>query len=1005
MAAGATGVAQLCKQPLIAHVCQRAALLCRVAELVGSTAAAQRYNTCSAAVDVLRTPCAAANMRVAFAPSLAVAKRSATLALCSSSRPLSAPLSRPRTTPLRIACTATSPSNTSLRDVPIGAHLSSNQIREAFLAFYEQKAHHRLPSASLVPDDPTIMLTIAGMVPFKPVFMGMAPRQFPRATTSQKCIRTNDIDNVGLTKRHHTFFEMLGNFSFADYFKSDAIQWAWQLLTQVYNIPPQRLAVSVFETDDEAFTIWRDKVGVPVHRIKRMGAKDNFWASGPTGPCGPCSEIYFDFDPLSEQPIDLDDDRRFIELYNLVFMQYQRDSHGNLTPLAAKNIDTGMGLERVAQVLQRVDNNYETDLIKPIIDAVARVANLPYQHATDVQKTSFKVVGDHIRAVSHLVADGVRPSNVGRGYIVRRLLRRVVRHGRLLGIQDAFVAQIIPTVSDLAKEAGFTSIHEKSSHVISELSREEQRFLQTLERGEDRLDQVLHDVRASGKNLIPGEDAFELYDTFGFPLELTEEIAAENGFNVDVEGFEHCMAEQRRRARAARDAAEFDVDAAAVLSEAVSKAGSTTFEGYHTTLLDESPVSALLAITEEATELRDHVDEGFQVRVLLSRSPFYAEGGGQVGDTGLLYGPNGVIRVDDTQKEADAFVHIGQVTQGYVSVGDKLRAVVDASARRKIMAHHTATHLLQAALKQVIADGDISQAGSLVDADRLRFDFNCPRAVSQGELQAVEKLINQWICEAYDTKVSFMSLDEAKAAGAVAMFGEKYDASEVRVVDVPGVSMELCGGTHVRNTVDIGLFKIVSESGPSSGVRRIEAVCGAAVMPYLSVRDAAVKKLSTSLKAKPEELPSRVMALQEELKAKSKQLDQALADLAVAKAMGLAAEAKGVGDFKHVINRLDGLSSDSLKAAAENLSEHLGANAITLLASENNGKVSFVCTVGKAAQKKGVSAGKLVGSVAKLCGGGGGGRPNFAQAGGKDPTKLGEALRHAVTVVEKAFGE
>ncbi|PXF47744.1 Alanine--tRNA ligase [Gracilariopsis chorda] len=940
-------------------------------------------------------------MRVAFAPSLALAKRSARLALrCST-----APPSTCRAAPLRVVCTATSPARNPLRDVPVGAQLSSNQIREAFLAFYEHKAHQRLPSASLVPDDPTIMLTIAGMVPFKPVFMGMAPRQFPRATTSQKCIRTNDIHNVGVTKRHHTFFEMLGNFSFADYFKPHAIQWAWQLLTQVYQIPPQRLAVSVFETDDEAFTIWRDHVGVPAHRIQRMSAQHNFWASGPTGPCGPCSEIYFDFDPLSEQPIHLEDDHRFIELYNLVFMQYQRDAHGNLTPLAAKNIDTGMGLERVAQVLQRVDNNYETDLIKPIIDAVARVANLSYLHATHAQKTSFKVVGDHLRAVSHLVADGVRPSNVGRGYIVRRLLRRVVRHGRLLGIQHAFVAQIVPTVSELAKEAGLTSIHDKIDLVVTELSREEQRFLQTLERGEDRLDQVLHNLRESGTRVIAGEDAFELYDTFGFPLELTEEIAAENDFKIDVERFDRCMAEQRRRARAARDAAEFDVHAVAVLSEAVSKAGSTTFEGYHATLLEESPVSALLSITEKATELRDRVEEGHQVRVLLSRSPFYAEGGGQVGDTGLLQGPNGVIRVDDTQKEAGTFVHIGQVAQGYVNVGDKVRAVVDASARRKIMAHHTATHLLQAALKHVIADDGISQAGSLVDADRLRFDFNCPRAVSQDELQAVEDVINKWIGEAHETEVSFMSLDEAKAAGAVAMFGEKYDASEVRVVDVPGVSMELCGGTHVRNTVDIGLFKIVSESGPSSGVRRIEAVCGAAVMPYLSVRDAAVKKLSTSLKAKPEELPSRVSALQEELKAKSKQLDQALADLAVAKAMGLAADAKGVGEFKHVIERLDGLSSDSLKAAAENLSEHLGEKAITLLASENNGKVSFACAVGKAAQKKGVTAGKLVGSVAKLCGGGGGGRPHFAQAGGKDPTKLGEALRHAVTVVEEAFSE
>eukprot|EP00178_Gracilaria_changii_P009889 TRINITY_DN2875_c0_g1_i1.p1 TRINITY_DN2875_c0_g1~~TRINITY_DN2875_c0_g1_i1.p1 ORF type:complete len:971 (+),score=183.00 TRINITY_DN2875_c0_g1_i1:405-2915(+) len=833
--------------------------------------------------------------------------------------------------------------------------------------------------------------------------MGLAPRQFLRATTSQKCIRTNDIENVGRTKRHHTFFEMLGNFSFGDYFKTEAIQWAWQLLTQVYQIPPERLAVSVFESDDEALQIWRDVVGVPENRIQRLGAKDNFWASGPTGPCGPCSEIYYDFDPLSDKPVDLEDDERFIELYNLVFMQYQRDNQGVLSSLVAKNIDTGMGLERMAQVLQQVDNNYETDLIKPIIDTVANQTDIVYKDATEAQKTSFKVVGDHLRAVSHLVADGVRPSNVGRGYIVRRLLRRIVRHARLLGIENAFIADVIPTVAKLAKEAGLDAIDEKIDHVVAELSREEQRFLLTLERGEDRLAEVLNDVRKAGETFIPGEDAFELYDTFGFPLELTEEIAAENQLEVDTLGFERCMAEQRQRARAARDAEEFDVNATAVITEVLSRAGPTKFEGYFSTALQGSEVSGLIAMAENDTEIRNHVEEGELVRVMLSQSPFYAEGGGQVGDTGLLNGPNGVIRVDDTRREAGAYVHIGQVTRGCIRLGDKVHAIVDSNSRRKIMAHHTATHLLQAALKKVIADDGIAQAGSLVDAERLRFDFNCPRAVSPEELQMVEDVINEWIGEAHVTKVSLMTLDDAKNAGAVAMFGEKYDASEVRVVDVPGVSMELCGGTHVANTADIGLFKITSESGPSSGVRRIEAVCGAAVMPYLSVRDVIVKNLSNSLKAKPEELPSRVVALQEELKAKSKQLDQALAELAVTKAMSLAANAKQVGDFQYLIERLDGLSSDSLKVAVGDLGKALGEGAVVLLASENDGKVSFVCAVGKKAQKQGVGAGRLVGGVAKMCGGGGGGRPNFAQAGGKNVAKIGEALQHAEAELNKVF--
>lgn len=881
--------------------------------------------------------------------------------------------------------------------------MTSREIRDAFLSFYQSKQHSRLPSASLVPDDPTIMLTIAGMVPFKPIFLGTAPPPDPpRATTSQKCIRTNDIENVGVTKRHHTFFEMLGNFSFGDYFKKDAIQWAWQLLTEVYCIPKERLAVSVYEDDDEALQIWRDVVGVPENRIQRLGAKDNFWASGPTGPCGPCSEIYFDFDPLSSKAVDLEDDDRFIELYNLVFMQFSRDSAGELSPLVAKNIDTGMGLERMAQVLQRVDTNYETDLILPIIDVVAERAGVSFSSASAARQTSLKVVGDHLRAVAHLIADGVRPSNVGRGYIVRRLIRRVVRHGRLLGINGAFTADVLPIVAKLATEAGLTAVSEKFDEVSSELEREEMRFLATLERGEDKLDEVLEGAKETGTFVISGDDAFELYDTFGFPLELTEEIAAESGYEVDVQRFEQCMDEQRNRARAARGTNEFDVEAAAVLSDAASAAGSTDFHGYHSTTIHTARVTALLVDTTPG--LSNVAVEGDSVRILLDQSPFYAEGGGQVGDVGIMTTAQGTIRIDDTKKEAGAYVHIGQVVDGLVKVGDGVQASVNTSLRRRIMAHHTATHLLQAALKEAIPDGGISQAGSLVDANRLRFDFNCPRAVSAKELQRVEDLINKWIDDGYDTVVSNMTLDEAKEAGAVAMFGEKYDASEVRVVDVPGVSMELCGGTHVANTADIGLFKIISESGPSSGVRRIEALCGSAVMPYLSVRDAAVKQLSTTLKARPEELPSRVATLQEELKAKSKELDQALAGLAVAKALTLTEQAETVGEFSFVVSKMEGnISSDSLKAATESLSEKSGPSSVILLASENSGKVSFVAAVGKSAQKKGVMAGKLVGSVAKLCGGGGGGRPNFAQAGGRDPSKLHEALQEARSLLLTAF--
>ena len=881
--------------------------------------------------------------------------------------------------------------------------MTSNDIRKAFLSFYAARAHSVVPSASLVPDDPTIMLTIAGMVPFKPVFMGAVSRpEVPRATSSQKCVRTNDIENVGVTKRHHTFFEMLGNFSFGDYFKKDAIRWAWQLLTEVYEIPPDRLAVSVYERDDEALAIWRDDVGIPEARIQRLGDEDNFWASGPTGPCGPCSEIYFDFEPASDAPVDLQDDVRFIELYNLVFMQYSRDVGGNLTPLAAKNIDTGMGLERMAQVLQRVDNNYETDLILPIMQTVAALADTTFETAAEKEKTSLKVVGDHLRAVSHLIADGVRPSNVGRGYIVRRLIRRVVRHARLLGIEGPFTADVLPVVAELASDAGLPGVHDKLAEVTTEIEREEVRFLATLERGEDCLADVLADMKAAKKEVVSGEDAFELYDTFGFPLELTEEIAAENGFTVDTDAFEVCMMEQRNRARAARESGALNVGSNALLAAAAAAAGPTSFEGYSTTSLDGSTVTAL--VVEGADGNADEARQGDRVSVLLRQSPFYAEGGGQVGDTGILRAPGGVVRVSDTRREGGAYVHVGEVVDGLVRVGDVVHASVDATGRRRIMAHHTATHLLQAALKQVIPESGISQAGSLVDADRLRFDFNCPRAVTQDELQDVENMINGWIANAHDTEVAVMSLDDAKKAGAVAMFGEKYDATEVRVVDIPGVSMELCGGTHVQNTADIGLFKIVSEAGPSSGVRRIEAICGAAVMPYLTVRDAAVRQLTTSLKARPEELAARVSTLQEDLRARSKELEVARAELAVAKAMSLVNKAESVGNNSFIVAQLEGtVSSDSLKAAVESLGNSLGETGVVMLACENSGKVSFAASVGKKAQKQGILAGKLVGSVAKLCGGGGGGRPNFAQAGGRDATKLGAALDMGAELIRESF--
>ncbi|MCP9914279.1 alanine--tRNA ligase, partial [Cyanobium sp. BA20m-14] len=658
------------------------------------------------------------------------------------------------------------------------------EIRAAFLDFYEQRGHQPIASASLIPDDPTVLLTIAGMLPFKPVFLGQQQRPAARATSSQKCIRTNDIENVGRTARHHTFFEMLGNFSFGDYFKEQAIAWAWELSTEVFGLSPNNLVVSVFREDEEAEAIWRDGVGVNPKRIIRLDEADNFWASGPTGPCGPCSEIYYDFKPeLGNDGIDLEDDSRFIEFYNLVFMQYNRDAGGTLTPLAARNIDTGLGLERMAQILQGVPNNYETDLIYPLIETAAQLAGVDYRALDTKGKTSLKVIGDHSRAITQLICDGVTASNLGRGYILRRLLRRVVRHGRLLGIDRPFLAAM-GEASIALMQAAYPQLLERREVILAELEREEARFLETLERGEKLLAEVL----AARPKQISGEQAFELYDTYGFPLELTEEIAEEHGLTVDLAGFEAAMEAQRQRAKAA--AVSIDLTLQGAIEQMAAAAEATAFKGYEA-LEHPSCVLALVVNGEPA----EQATAGDTVQLVLDSTPFYGEGGGQVGDRGVLSGDGVIVSIEGVSRNRSVFVHSGQIERGSLAIGALVTARVDGACRRRAQANHTATHLLQAALKQVVDPG-IGQAGSLVDFDRLRFDFHCPRAVTPAELEQIEALINGWISEAHTLQVAEMAIEQAKAAGAVAMFGEKY-ADVVRVVDVPGVSMELCGGTHV----------------------------------------------------------------------------------------------------------------------------------------------------------------------------------------------------------------
>ncbi len=873
--------------------------------------------------------------------------------------------------------------------------LSGAKIRQAFLDFYSQRGHQPLPSGSLVPEDPTVLLTIAGMLPFKPIFLGQRQPDFPRATTSQKCIRTNDIENVGRTARHHTFFEMLGNFSFGDYFKEQAIHWGWEISTQVFKLPPERLVVSVFEDDDEAFAIWRDKIGVNPLRIKRLGADDNFWVSGPTGPCGPCSELYYDFHPeLGNDEIDLEDDSRFIEFYNLVFMQYNRDVDGNLTPLANKNIDTGMGLERMAQILQDVPNNYETDLIFPIVQTAADIAGIDYFSSDEKTKTSLKVIGDHVRAVVHMIADGIRAENTGRGYILRRLIRRVVRHGRLIGIDAEFTTKVAESAIAMS-EVAYPNVREKADKIKAELQREEVQFLKTLGNGEKLLANIIADALSQGVKEISGKDAFTLFDTHGFPLELTQEVAEEQGLTVDADGFEVEMQIQKDRSRGAVESIDLTVQGS--LDTLANTIQATEFLGY-TQFTSQAEVVALLVAGTSVSE----ADAGTTVQIVLDKTPFYAESGGQVGDRGHIVADNLLVLINDVKKESAFFVHFGTIERGSLRVGDIVNTGISIDYRRRAQANHTATHLLQAALK-IFVDPEISQAGSLVSFDRLRFDFNCSHALTSEEVQQVEDLVNTWIGEAHKAEIEVMPIASAKAKGAIAMFGEKYGA-EVRVIDFPGVSMELCGGIHVSNTAEIGAFKIISEAGVAAGVRRIEAVAGNAILDYLNVRDRIVKELSDRFKAKPEEILDRISTMQTELKANQKQLESVKGELAIAKSEQLLSQAISIGEFKIIIAELGDVDPNALQTAAERLLNKLGEGAIVLASIPEPDKVSLVAAFSKGVNAKGLQAGKFIGNIAKICGGGGGGRPNLAQAGGRDASKVKEALGVAKAELEGGLG-
>jgi alanyl-tRNA synthetase len=879
----------------------------------------------------------------------------------------------------------------------VSGTLSGHAIRKLFVRYFEEKRGHKeLPSASLVPTNPTVLLTPAGMLPFVPVFLGIEPPPTPpRIVTSQKCARVSgkasDLEYVGRTPRHHTFFEMLGNFSFGDYFKKEVIPWAWEFLTEDLKLPKERLWVSVYKTDFEARDIWRDVVGVPESRILFRDEKDNFWGPpGPTGPCGPCSEIYYDWGSLEDgdpqQDPDLLDTDRFMEIWNLVFMELFKDAEGNFTPLNKKNIDTGMGLERITMVVQGKQNTFETDLLYPIVNQVAKMAGIPYKHseATDV---ALKIVADHIRMVTFSVADGITPSNEGRGYIIRMILRRAVRYGKkYLGFQQPFLYQLVTTVRDLYQDP-YDALKTQYNHVVETVKLEEQRFLETLERGSRVLEEVMDELRASKKSVIPGEAVFKLYDTYGFPVELTADMAQEEGFTLDEPGFEAAMEAQRTRARSARKGEAIVEDQ--VYSRILETVGPSQFLGYET-LSAEATVKALILNGESVDEVSG-TNQPFEA--ILDQTPFYAESGGQIGDRGSFSREEGhhglTVVVNDTVKVGELFVHKCLFDNGgSLRVGETLLAQVEPVARQRAVIHHTATHLLQSALKKVLGDG-VTQAGSYVSPEGARFDFTFNRGLKPEEVQRVEYLINKWILENTPRHVEWLDLEAAKKAGAIAMFDEKY-GDRVRVISFGETSKELCGGTHVDRLGEIGVVKILSESAIASGVRRIEMVAGEKAYKLFKQVESDLATSAALLKSPPREVPGKVEKLLEELKQRDKLIRELEEKLAGQEIQRLRDSVSA--EYPVIIQQITGQSPDGLRLMAEKLGQFLPTHLV-LLATAHQEKAHFICSVSQDWVKHGLNAGEIVKKAATLCGGGGGGRPHFAQAGGKDPSQIATALK------------
>jgi alanyl-tRNA synthetase len=876
---------------------------------------------------------------------------------------------------------------------------TSSEIRRTFLEYFENRQHTIVESSSLVPiNDPTLLFANAGMNQFKDVFLGIDQRPYKRATTSQKCVRAggkhNDLDTVGRTPRHHTFFEMLGNFSFGDYFKEDAIKFAWEFLTEEVELPPAKLWVTIYQDDDEAYGLWQKITGIPADRLVRLGEKDNFWSMGDTGPCGPCSEIMYDRGPdyscgSPQCGIGVCDCDRWLEIWNLVFMQYNRDEKGVMVPLPRPSIDTGMGLERLTSVLQKVDSNFDTDLFIPIIMAIEEVTGREYERGE--KGFPFRVIADHSRACTFLIADGILPSNDGRGYVLRRILRRAVRFGQFLGIEEPFLYRMVDVVCVLMKKA-YPQLLEKKDFIKEVIKLEEERFFITLKEGVKKVADIIRSARSEGRNVIRGEEAFTLYDTYGFPLDLTEDMAEENHFTVDTDGFNRMMEEQRNRARQAQKSGNaFASDQ--LLVELLADLPETGFTGYDR--FEEE--SVVLAIIKDDVKVDFAADT--EVTVITSSTPFYAEGGGETADTGYIHADTGSVEVGDVQKVARWIIHTGRL-HGSLRRGDLVRLELDMEKRLATSRNHTATHLLHKALRMVLGE-HAQQKGSLVEPAKLRFDFAQLTALTGEQIKEIELIVNQAILQTYPVRTTVTGIQAAREMGAMALFGEKY-GEEVRVVEVDGFSMELCGGAHISNTGQIGLFKIISEGSIGSGLRRIEALTGQPALAYLNEMEREVKAASAALRTTPAELSKRIEALNRTLKERDKEIEHLKLSISRTSSEDVIDQAYNLNGAHIIIAEIKSQDANYLRQNAEMLKDKLGS-AVVLLGAVIEDKVALVCFASKDLVAKGIHAGKIVGAAALAAGGGGGGRPDMAQAGGKDVGKMSQALAAAKDLVEKTL--